>query len=104
MSNNDNVVSGVRAVNALLSGFRHNEESDNDSRDNSQSERFIEDPMRFETIQHRTNSYHEDHNARFVDHLGQPRFVDTITYNTIHSAADAQGTSRVADAVLHAKA
>jgi hypothetical protein len=39
---NEQMVSGVRAVNALLSGFRNNQDGDSDvdSRDNSRSDRF----------------------------------------------------------------
>lgn len=50
MSRHNEAVSGVRAVNALLGGFRGDEDSGDDSRDNSRSDRFVEDRSQFQTI------------------------------------------------------
>ena len=81
MSNNNTseqqLAQNVRAVNALLAGFRA-DDSDVDSRDNSRSDRF-------EPIQHHGGSFHReyvDHQYVIEDSYVSPRNVDTYTTTT----------------------
>lgn len=123
-ASNDNVMSGVRAVNALLSGFnRDNIDSDNDSRDNSisHSERFVGDAYTFETIkQHHTTTtttYPDDHHDyRILNTIQNPNttYISTGGSNRVSTYVDPiitsgnrsgniEATSRVSEMILNAK-
>ena len=83
-NSNEKVLTGVRTVNALLSGLHAQEDSDESLREHS----YGSDQARFETIR---TSYDDTGRIRYTDDLNNARLSNTTTYTYGGSATNIAG-------------